>query len=295
MGSVYSYIFIIIFLQLAVFSIQFFIDIHNAMVFSLIFAAGFAGTLLATVWKNLKPGPLFLSPVIFFIAAVLEIFIIDFFNLVSYLSVSNFIQFLDVIESTQMMKNFLMLIFISSLVSSGIWINRNFSEYGIRKGANDLDEVQKIYFWKEKFIPDENCNLFKYQKLLGRSLTLVGTLKNEIVCAVHSVRIDDTLFLYDFFVTPDWREKYPETGRNLIQSLLSRPELKNAGLRICCALVRKELENTLEDYFLSGFKEITENDPVLKKIRAEADQVLSNVYSDWKPLGRVDHYLIYSS
>ncbi|MDH5657393.1 MAG: hypothetical protein OEZ34_15885 [Spirochaetia bacterium] len=295
MLSVYMYILVMLALQLAVFNIQFFWDMHGALLFSLIFAAGFASALLGALFKNLRPVPLLFSPLYLLFAGILELFIINHLDLSGDFRFSNTVQFLDAMEYSQILKNTAMQFFVSLLVASGLWINRNYDAFTIRKGATDLDEVQKIFSWKEKFIPKEGDNVFKYQKLLSRSFSLVGAVQNEIVGAVHALRIEDTLFFYDFFVAPDWKISHPETGSLLVKSMLERAELNDAGIIVKCAFVRKELEDTLEDYRKCGFQDLGEDDPLLKEIQQKSDTVLSQMYPDWKPLGGCSYFLEFRS
>ena len=294
MSFLYSYILFMVALQFAVYNIQFFTDVLNgAPQIAFMFAVGFISSLLGTAWRGLKAKPLYLSPLILLFLEIGELTYI-------YFAGPNFISselksshFMDLPELTLMPQSVGIQLLVCFIVSAGIYMNKNFMRFSIRRGATDLDEVTKIYDWKEKIIPSEGDNVFRYQKLLKRAFSLVGVIKNDVASAVHVVRIEDTFFFFDFFVIPEWREKQPSTGKLMIKSCLLRPELSDSSIKTICALVRKEADCTLADYRESGFIDMAENDPLLSDLRSQADKVLSDIYPDWKPLGNASYYLRY--
>ena len=295
MLAISSYIIFTVALQLLVYNIQFFTDIFTgAPLNSLMFLAGFISSISATLWKNLKIAPLFISPVILLVFEISELLFFHTFGGPELISREiKTSLFIDLLDTTQIPLSITVQFFVSAIVAVGIWINEKHEKFSFRRGATDLDEVGQIFEWKEKIMPHEGDNLFKYQRLLKRSFTLVGVIKNEIVSAVHAVRIDDTLFYFDLFVIPGWREKVPDTGRWMVEALLKRPELNDAGIKQICAVVHGGAEFSLEYYLSCGFKEISKEDPLLADFRSKADRILSDIYPGWNPLSNAANYLQY--
>jgi ribosomal protein S18 acetylase RimI-like enzyme len=260
-GSLYTATVVII--QTALFTLPYFQErIEGGSYLAILFTGAFLTGLLAIAWPGLKIVHFAALPILVFITEMVALSVMRGIEIVPTFPIENGADLADLVFGSGVIESTGIQIFISLVLIVGYRIRKSFNTFGFRRAALDLDEIEKIM----RIDPgiEEKSDIFRYQRLMNRGYSVVGAAGNRIECAIHAVRKDDFLFLFDLRVSPETREE--EAGRRIVRYMLSRPEIMESGIYVIAACDARESEEAAL-YRSCGFEPLPENDPLVQEIR----------------------------
>ncbi len=180
---------------------------------------------------------------------------------------------------------------ISLVVAIGMWIKKKYEKFQIRRAALDHEEQMKLYKFRMEDSGDLEIDFFKYSSLLSRSLTVVGVLRNDIQASVSGLRIDDTLYIYDHFVSTDCKEF--DIDRQVIEKLVNRPEILTTPIKDLIIILRNSSEKFIEGYRSLGFTDV-EDSQQINEIQERLNGLLRHKYESYAPFNKMTGAMHYT-
>jgi len=289
------YVILCVSVQLAIFNIQFFLDnFFGAPHISIMFAAALMLSLLGMTWKNLRRSEIFAVPAILLVLELIELKAMMIFQSGGIISREVAAMGLfDLFFYTLIPQSAGIQFFAALILSAGRWMKTNFETYSLRKAAADDEELEKIFDMKMRLLPEEKLTYSRYKKLLLRSFTLLGMVRNAPESMLSSIRTDDTLFLYDLAV--DNRLELLTKGEELIHFMLRRPEIATAGLKRIVALISSKDDPSREIYRNLNFNERkAETAEKPSDLYPSLGLILEGFFEDWQPFRDVKYFYEYN-
>ncbi len=176
---------------------------------------------------------------------------------------------------------------ISFAATSGIWIGKKFDKFLIRKSAYDLDELENIYKFRKKLLPDSTPAFYRFRPLYLKGLILLGMKRHRILGLMHTLWQEDTIIIREILIDPDQKDE-PDMVRSFIISMIHRPEIVNSNANEVVLLVSGDHPEITESAHRIGFRDHPWPDPALtEKLK---DYVITGEDA-WDPFDQVKYAL----
>lgn len=168
---------------------------------------------------------------------------------------------------------------ISLGVSAGLWMGRKHGKFVYRKAGKDLEEQEQVYSFRNRFHNEEPPTFFKYRTLMKWGQTFLGIKKDRILGMINSLRLEDTLVLYDLHVDPEYDE--PDMDLNLVQHAIVRPEILTSNISEVVLVLPANINGASNRFASFGFalpgqKDRERLEELLLKARSE-------LFDEWVP------------
>jgi hypothetical protein len=173
---------------------------------------------------------------------------------------------------------------LSLMTSVGLWMERKYDTFNIRKAAYDQDEIERIYNFREKFLPEFTPKFYRFRPLFLKGLTLLGVRKQKVFGFMHTLWLEDTIVIRDIVIDPEQTED-PHMVRSLILKMIYRPEIVNSNAKEVILLIPLNNPEIAEEARSLGFKDHIWPDPSLKE--GFALYTMSGVDDPWDPFAHI--------
>jgi len=236
----------------------------------LLFSVTLVSSILALKWPSLHPLHLFVIPVLLLGLELASLLVLLSRGILMQIEIDSLYALFDFIAYYNLLASVGIQTFFSAIIAVGLWMKAAGKLYKIRRAAHDLDEIESILSVIREQEGDEPLNLFQYQKLMRRSVSLVGSREDDVEAVIQALREGDLAILYDLSVSK--RNEVENAAGELIESLLSRSEIYDPGIQIIAA-VRPSARKVCADYEAARFIPIPNDSPQYDKIFAKLDTV----------------------
>ena len=260
-----AYVALIVTAQTAALNWNFFTGAAHS---ALLFLTSFAAALPAIFWPGLRPAHPFLA-----LAILLPV---EGFSLLVLSDDPG-------AHLGEMTASLILQALVSSIVAIGLWMRLKSEQFVVRRAAGDEEEQGKIFELKNRIAPEEGLTFFRYRSLMGRGMTLVGSVKTDILCCAHFLLLKDTLYLHDLLFEEGAEGELQ--AFYLLRMALSRRDLQGSEIRRLVALAsdgsarsdRRLLEK-------EGFRVIASPEET-EAMKGELEEIFAEKFPDWHAFG----------
>ena len=170
---------------------------------------------------------------------------------------------------------------ISMVVSVGLWMGVKHARFVIRKAGKDLEEQERVFQFRNRFHTEEPPPFYRYRSLMKWGQTFLGVKKNRIVSMISALRLDDTLFLYDLHIDPEWDD--PDLPLKMIHSASVRPEILTSNIKDVALVLPTGQNGSLNLYAKLGFEKPSEADR--NRLEKLMQMDFTDRFEGWLPFG----------
>lgn len=179
---------------------------------------------------------------------------------------------------------------LSLVVSIGLWMGIKDSQFVVRKAGLDQEEQWNLFTYRMNRLNDDENTFYKYRNLLNRGISMVGSQKRKIYGVISSLRMGDTLYLYDLYLSPDTDRV--DLERELIEGLVNRGEILTTSINRVVLTVPDTEDWLARKAPSMGFSEVTDKTEK-EQMYEQLDSILKDRYSRYHPFQRIKQYFVY--